>query len=75
MKCFWLLADGKTVREISFEKYKKLQNKNWKSEKIRYKLAVQHDGSRADFSFWAGKRHLFLPRAQLKQLLGENQQC
>jgi len=68
MKCFWLLSDGKTVREISYEKLQELTNKNWHSKK-RYKLAVQHDGSQADFSFWAGKDHLFLPRTQLEQVL------
>lgn len=67
MKFFWLLSDGKTVREISFEKYKELARKGFDSSKSS-QLAVLFD---SEIHFQKSRSYMNIRLTQLSQLLKE----
>jgi len=69
-KYYWLLSDGKTVREISWEEYHKINMENWKRE-TNLKLICYLDNS--FFQARRGKKYVTVHLRQLKQILnGEN---
>lgn len=63
MKYFWLYADGKTVKEISWEEYRKLF-----VSKNRYLLCRIY--SDTEIAFRKGNNYIWLPLRQLKEILG-----
>ena len=65
---FWLLSDQKTVREISWEKWRELANKDWNRDNhVRTICSV----SKSELYFRRGKASFWIPLRQLKEVLTE----
>lgn len=66
-KCFWLLSDRKTVREIPYEEYRKLAMTSFRSRR-RYLLAVLFD---SEIYIRKGRHATTIPLSQLNEILKE----
>lgn len=66
LRCFWLLSDHKTVREISHEEMNKLRASD--HEGGNHKFVMLWD---TELYILHGKRSLWVKREQLEQVLGE----
>ena len=65
MKCFHLLSDGKTVKEISWEEYRTLANRGWNAKRKYRLLVVLQSG----INILYGNNGVFIPMKQLLQAL------
>lgn len=65
-KCYWLLSDGKTVRELSFERYREMALKDMKEDKSSHLFAVVWD---TEIHFGKGRRGITIRRRQLNEIL------
>lgn len=63
---FWLYADGKTVKEISWEEWRKIANDDYKREKTRKICRVDN----TEFYARKGNNFIWIPRRQLEEVLG-----
>lgn len=63
---FHIYADGKTVREISWEEWRKIRLKDYSSDRAR--LACRDEGT--DLYFSKGRNFIWVRKAQLAEILG-----
>ena len=64
---FWLLADRKTIREISWEEWQQMVHEDWERKNKR-RLARLDD---SDIYLRKGRSGMWLSLTQLKQMLEE----
>jgi len=68
VKYFWLLSDGKTVREISQEEFRRLNKQNWSySHKFQSYLLLVLFGTEIHIA--KGTSMLNVPLKQLREIL------
>ena len=66
MKYYWFLSDGKIVREISWEEWRKMASKDM-HKKSNTRLLCRIETSY--ISFRKGNRHIWIPLKQLRKVL------
>lgn len=64
---FWLKSDGKTVKEISFEEYRKIVKTEWTWTSNTRMICRLTD---SEIYVRKGQNYFWIPMRQLKEVLG-----
>ena len=66
-KFFYLLSDRKSTREISYDEYREIVNRDYNDPNRQFMLAILFDN---DLYIYKGKCGISVPLKQLKEILG-----
>ena len=68
VRWFWLYSDGKTVKEISWDEWSKIVQKDWNSHGPTRLLCRVHGN---DIHIRKGSKYVYVKKAQLLSVLGQ----